>query len=77
MVTSIEAVFDGAVFRPMEPPALAPNTRVRIAFESLETEQAEPESFFVAARRIKLEGPPDWSANFDKYLQEERRPHDE
>jgi Protein of unknown function DUF104 len=34
MTTAIEALFDGDVFRPDEPPQLPPNTRVRLIVES-------------------------------------------
>ena len=33
MVTTIEATFDGSVFRPAEPIQLEPNTRVRLTVE--------------------------------------------
>jgi predicted DNA-binding antitoxin AbrB/MazE fold protein len=33
MTQTVEAVFDGLVFRPLEPPELAPYTRVRLVVE--------------------------------------------
>jgi hypothetical protein len=68
MVTTIEATFDGEVLRPEEPLTLAPNTRVRITIETLPLNGDKPMSFLDTARSLSLEGPPDWSANVDKYL---------
>jgi hypothetical protein len=68
MAKTIEAVFDGTVFRPTESVALAPNTRVRVTIETvLPAEDAAP-SFLRTARTLHLDGPPDWSANIDEYL---------
>ncbi|MCM0594453.1 MAG: hypothetical protein HEQ35_06505 [Gloeotrichia echinulata IR180] len=68
MVETITAVFDGKVFYPTEPMALPANTRVRISIEVLPPEEQGTVSFLVTARSLKLEGPPDWSSNIDKYL---------
>ena len=77
MTTTIEATFDGEVFRPSQPVPLEPNTPVKLAVETAAppTPQAEasiqkgkPYSFFDVARSLRIEdGPPDWSI-FDKYL---------
>ena len=80
MATTVEAIYDGEVLRPTGPLPFAPNTRVRITVESAEVEKvekSEPRSFFAAAREMRLDGPPDWSANFDKYLEELRRSHEQ
>jgi predicted DNA-binding antitoxin AbrB/MazE fold protein len=68
MVKTIEALFDGAVFRPAEPIALEPNTVVRITIETTPPIAGEATSFLRTARSLNLDGPPDWSANIDKYL---------
>lgn len=68
MSQTMEAVFDGKVFHPSEPIPLEPNTRVRITVEPLASEEARPSSFLETARSLNLQGPPDWSANLDKYL---------
>lgn len=69
MANVIEATFDGKVLRPEGPLDLAPNTRVRIVIEEvLPAEQEEPPSFLKVARSLRIAGPPDWSANIDKYL---------
>ena len=68
MVKKFDAVFDGAVFRPMEAVALAPNTRIRVTIETvLPAEDAAP-SFLRTASALRIDGPPDWSANIDEYL---------
>jgi hypothetical protein len=68
MVKTIEALFDGTVFRPTEPIALAPNTHVRITIETVPPPEGEATSFLRTARTLNLDGPPDWSANIDEYL---------
>jgi hypothetical protein len=78
MATTIEATFDGEVFRPAQPVALEPNTPVKLTVEPAEptapqqeadVKQGKPYSFFDVARSLKIEdAPPDWSANVDKYL---------
>ncbi len=68
MSQTLEAIFDGSVFRPDSPVELEPNTRVRIIIESAETPEQKPESFLRVARSLKLQGPPDWSSRLDEYL---------
>jgi AF2212-like len=78
MTTTIEATFDGEVFRPTQPVALKSNTPVKLTMETTTTQQAievatakkgKPYSFFDVARSLKItDGPPDWSANVDKHL---------
>ena len=68
MTTTIEATFDGSVFRPVGPVSLAPNTPVRLTIQSLPSAPHKPPSFLRIARSLKLEGPPDWASQLDKYL---------
>ena len=68
MSQTLEAVFDGAVFRPDEPIELEPNTRVRITIEPTTASKKESVSFLEVAQSLNLEGPPDWSARLDNYL---------
>jgi predicted DNA-binding antitoxin AbrB/MazE fold protein len=80
MTTIIEATYDGAVFRPSQPVALEPNTTVKLIVEAAtqpnsagsatddDPKLGEPYSFLKVLRSIRIEGPPDWSANVDKYL---------
>jgi hypothetical protein len=68
MTTSIDATFDGSVFRPSTPVALSPNTPVRLTIETLPVEMKQPQSFLRTARALNIQGPPDWAAQFDEYL---------
>lgn len=68
MTEIVEALYDGAVFCPAEPIALAPNTRVRLVVETLPPEENEGPSFLRTARALRLDGPADWSENLDQHL---------
>ncbi len=68
MSHTLEAVFDGSVFRPDQPIELEPNTRVRITIEPAEPSTQETESFLRVARSLNLEGPRNWSSRLDDYL---------
>lgn len=72
MPRTIDAVYDGKVFRPSEPIRLEPNTRVKIILESEEENNEQPKSFLQTARTLNLEGPPDWARNIDDYLYGEK-----
>lgn len=77
MTQTIEAIFDGNVFRPDKPVELEPNTRVRITVESGSETKHAPESFLQVARSLNLSGPPDWSSRLDDYLYGEKGAADE
>jgi predicted DNA-binding antitoxin AbrB/MazE fold protein len=68
MVQTLEAVYDGTVLRPDEPLPLEANTRVRVTVETFTEKDAAPLSFLEVARSLRLDGPPDWSRNLDRYL---------
>jgi len=68
MIQTVDATFDGAVLRPDSPLPLDANTRVRLTVETLQEAADAPASFLATARSLKLEGPPDWSANLDHYI---------
>ncbi|MCW3054668.1 MAG: hypothetical protein JWN14_3838 [Chthonomonadales bacterium] len=68
MIQTVEAFFDGTVLRPDSPLPLEANTRVRVTIETLPAPEQPRRSFLKTARSLKLEGPPDWSANLDHYL---------
>ncbi len=68
MTKTLDAVYDGKVFRPEEPLDLEPNIRVRITIETSEGKSTKKRSFIQTARSLELEGPSDWSANFEDYL---------
>lgn len=65
---TIEAVYDGTVFRPSSPLLLKPNTRVMITIEKVKTKRAKIKSFLETARSAKIKGPSDFSENIDDYL---------
>lgn len=65
MVMTIDAVFDGRSFLPIQPIKLAPNTQVRIAITA---EEPQPVSFLDVAEALALDGPADWSLRLDEYL---------
>ncbi len=65
MVMTIDAVFDGRSFLPIQPIKLAPNTLVQIAVRA---EEHLPVSFLDVAEGLALEGPADWSLRLDEYL---------
>ena len=68
MSQTLEATFDGQVFRPVETVELQPNTRVRLVVTVKATPEEKPKSFLRVARSLKLQGPKDWSSRVDDYL---------
>jgi predicted DNA-binding antitoxin AbrB/MazE fold protein len=68
MSQTLNATFDGTVFRPDQPIELEPNTRVRITIEPASASDEGSESFLRVARSLKLDGPSDWSSRLDDYL---------
>jgi predicted DNA-binding antitoxin AbrB/MazE fold protein len=73
---TIQATYDGTVFRPTEPLTLEPNTRVWIVIETTLPPSDTARSFLQTARSLNLEGPPDWSANLEKYLYGDKTQHE-
>ena len=72
MSRTIEAVYDGKVFRPSEAVTLKPNTRVKIILDTEEEEEGKLKSFLQTARALNLEGPVDRARNIDDYLYDEK-----
>jgi len=68
MTTTIEATFDGNVFRPTQSVPLLPNTVVRLTVETLPAASRTSTSFLQTARSLNLQGPPDWASHFDEHL---------
>jgi hypothetical protein len=68
MTRTVEALYDGEVFRPAARVPLQPNTRVRITIETMSSPEAKEGSFLSTARSLNLDGPPDWAANIESYL---------
>jgi len=70
MILTIDAVYDGQVFRPVHPLTLPVNLRVQIA---VTTAEMPSRSFLDVAESLALDGPPDWSAQLDEYLYGEKQ----
>lgn len=69
MTHSLEATFDGEVFRPATAVDLAPNTHVQLTVTVTPPQARTPnQSFFAVAKSLKLSGPADWSSRLDDYL---------
>lgn len=79
MEKTVDATFDGKVFRPDEPLELASNTKAKVIFdeelpkklklvEMPKKGKGEPYAFLKYARTLKLQGPSDFSTNLDEYL---------
>jgi predicted DNA-binding antitoxin AbrB/MazE fold protein len=68
---SFEAVFDGEVFRPIQPIKLRAGTIVCL---KITDQKSVASSFLDVAQSLKLEGPPDWSESKDT-PSNELRPH--
>jgi len=68
MAETIEALFDGRVFRPVQPVELEPNTRVQITVRAIAPAEKGAGAFLRTARSLNLQGPHDWSENLDHYL---------
>ena len=62
MVLTIDAVFDGQTFRPIQPIELPPNTSVQIAVTS---DELPVQSLLDVAETLALEEPPDWSRHIE------------
>ena len=68
MSQTLEATFDGQVFRPIETVELQPDTRVQLVVTVKVVPEEKPKSFLRTARSLKLQGPKDWSSRIDDYL---------
>lgn len=68
MTRTVQAVFDGEVLRPQEPLDLEPQTRVQITIETILEPKENSQSFLDVAASLNLDGPSDWSENFEQYL---------
>ncbi len=74
MTQALEAFFDGKVFRPEAPVNLLPNCKVHLVISTSDEEKkAKGKSLLRAVAAMNLEGPPDWSENFEDYLNGARK----
>ena len=65
MTKTIEAIFDGKVFRPNETVTLEPNTVVQIVVNVKPLVEEKSKSFLSVARSLRLQGPKDFSEKID------------
>lgn len=72
MTKTLNAIYDGKVFKPEKPLDLKPNIRVRITIDTSDREIVNRGSFLQTARSLKLKGPSDWSSHLEDYLYGER-----
>ena len=68
MSQTLEAIFDGQVFRPIQTVELQPDTQVELVVTVKVIPEEKPKSFLRTARSLKLQGPKDWSSRIDDYL---------
>jgi hypothetical protein len=68
MSQTLEATFDGQVFRPVEAVELKPDTRVELVVTIKVVPSTNPKSFLRTARSLNLKGPKDFSSHLDDYL---------
>jgi hypothetical protein len=66
MSKTVEATYDGHVFRLSETLDILPDTKVWITVDTVPPN--EPQSFLRVARGAHIDGPADWSENLDGYL---------
>ncbi len=64
----IDATFDGKVLLPEHPLKIKPNTRVRLTIETSDKPSKKKRSFLQTAKSLKIDGPSDWSENFEEYM---------
>lgn len=68
MTKTLNAIYDGKVFKPEKQLDLKPNIRVRITIDTSEKKIVKKGSFLQTARSLKLKGPSDWSGRLEDYL---------
>lgn len=73
MTKVLNAVFDGAVFRPDTKVELEPDTRVELEVRVRAPRSSKTTSFLETALALRLEGPPDFSSRLDDYLYGEKK----
>lgn len=68
MSQTLEATFDGQVFRPVQNVDLQPDTKVELIVTIKDESKKKSKSFLDTARSLKLKGPKDFSTRIDDYL---------
>jgi predicted DNA-binding antitoxin AbrB/MazE fold protein len=62
MSQTLEATFDGQVFRPVQTVELQPDTQVELIVIVKDISKEKPKSFLRTARSLKLKDPKDFSS---------------
>jgi hypothetical protein len=74
MHETLEAIFDGSVFRPETTPKLPPNTRCTIIVEDIVGDKQQGDAWSVLdALAGTVEAPEDWASEHDHYLYGSKR----
>lgn len=69
MDKTVDATFDGEVFRPDEPVDLQPNTKVTLRLSvKNKMKSGKPYAFLDLALGANLDLPADYASNIDEYL---------
>jgi predicted DNA-binding antitoxin AbrB/MazE fold protein len=68
MSLTLEATFDGDVFRPATEVDLKPNTKVKLTIEPEDSDIGKPYSFLHYTKSLNLDAPADFSSRLDYYL---------
>jgi predicted DNA-binding antitoxin AbrB/MazE fold protein len=68
MSQTLEATFDGQVFRPVQTVDLQPDTKVELIVTIKDESEKKTKSFLETARSLELKGPKDFSLCIDDYL---------
>ena len=69
MEKTVNATFDGEVFRPDDPVDLEPNTKVTLKLDVKSKKKVgKPYAFLDFLRSANIDAPPDYAANLDDYL---------
>lgn len=78
MEQTLNATFDGEVFRPNESVDLAPDTEVELTLKVKRSgKTGKPYSSLEYMAALNLDGPEDFSRNIDEYLYGGKRLNDE
>ena len=75
MTETVEAIFDGHVFRPIGTPSLTANKRYTLIIKHKDDEPETRNAFDVLSDLTgTVEGPEDWAVHHDQYLYGENHP---
>lgn len=71
---ALKAIYDGKVFKPAEPVRIPAHTSVELVVHTAAKKtKRKAQSFLKKIAALKLQGPADWSENFEDYLNGDRK----